>query len=104
MWIYVATSFTRYRKVGVAAQKAFRAELMKDGFVMLHNNLYVRYCTTGSNAAMHKERIKKVVPRNCCDVSILMIPDSQEPNTYHSIHRRHKRTPLCEKPDMVEFF
>ena len=59
MWIYVVTSFTRYSKVGREAQKQFDRILQKDGFHHLHSNLYVRYCSTASNAAIHKERVKK---------------------------------------------
>lgn len=50
MWVYVVTSFTRYNKVGRAAQKEFERNMLKDGFHHLHPNLYVRYCSTGGNA------------------------------------------------------
>lgn len=103
MWIYVATSFSRYRKVGAAARREFESAMQKDGFVHLHPNLFVRYCTTGSNAAMHKARVKQAIPHSHCDVSIMMIPDSQEQNIYHSLNRRRRRQPACEKPSPVEF-
>lgn len=104
MWIYVVTSFTRYSKVGREAQKSFDKAIKKDGFHHLHSNLYVRYCSTGSNATIHKERVKEMIPQNCCDISIIMSSDSQEYNTYHSIHRRHKKKLSYGKPLPVEFF
>lgn len=97
------TSFTRYNKVGREAQKEFERELHKDGFHRLHANLYVRYCTTGSNAAVHKERVKRVMPCNCCDISIIMVSDSQEGNVYHSLNRRKKNKIDYSKPIVVEF-
>ncbi len=103
MWVFVITSFTRYSKVGREAQKKFESAVKKDGFHHLHANLYIRYCTTGSNAMIHKKRVKKLIPVNCCDVSIIMIPDSQEYNVYHSLKRKRTKKVLYGKPLMVEF-
>ena len=103
MWIFVVTSFTRYSKVGHEAQKIFDRELQKDGFHHLHSNLYVRYCVTAGNAAIHRERVKQIIPRECCDISIILSSDGQEQNTYHSINRRRKKRILYEKPYLVEF-
>lgn len=98
------TSFTRYSKVGREAQKRFEREMKKDGFHHLHSNLYVRYCSTGSNAAMHRERVKEFIPVDCCDISIILSADSQEQNTYHSIHRKKSKMAAYGKPLNVEFF
>ena len=86
------------------AQKSFERVLLKDGFYHLHANMYVRYCTTGSNAAVHKERVKKVIPEKNCDISIIIPPDSQEHNTYHCLNRKHSKKHSYSKPSMVEFF
>lgn len=104
MWIYVVTSFTRYSKVGREAQRNFEKAILKDGFHHLHSNLFVRYCSTGSSAAMHKERVKEIIPCNCCDISIILSSDSQEQNTYHSIKRKRKKRLSYGKPLDVEFF
>ncbi len=104
MWIYVVTSFTRYSKVGREAQKRFEKTIMKDGFHHLHSNLYIRYCSTSSNATMHKERVKRIIPCECCDISIIISSDAQEQNTYHSINRKRKNRPHYGKPENVEFF
>ncbi len=86
------------------AQKIFDRSMLEDGFYHLHANMYVRYCTTGSNAAVHRERVKKMIPCKCCDISIIMSPDSQELNTYHSLNRKHTKKCVYDKPAMVEFF
>ncbi len=104
MWIYVVTSFTRYSKVGRMAQKQFEKSMQKDGFHHLHANLFVRYCTTSSNATVHKERVKKLIPPCGCDISIIMSSDGQEHNTYHSLNRKRTRKYSYDKPQMVEFF
>lgn len=104
MWIYVITSFTRYSKVGREAQKCFERKLQRDGFHHLHSNLYVRYCFTAANAAIHKERVKEIIPRDCCDISIILSSDSQEQSIYHSINRRRKKRLSYGKPSNVEFF
>lgn len=104
MWIYVVTSFTRYNKVGRKAKDTFQKALVKDGFFQLHENLYVRYCGTVGNANMHKERVKKVIPIKCCDVSIIMSADSQESNIYHSLNRKRSKCIVYGKYGNVEFF
>ena len=104
MWIYVVTSFTRYSKVGREAQKHFERNMLKDGFHHLHQNLYVRYCSTGSNAAIHRERVKELIPCNCCDISIIVSTDSQGQSTYHSLNRKHKKRLFYGKPLHIEFF
>lgn len=103
MWVYVVTSFTRYSKVGREAQNNFERDLLKDGFHHLHSNLYVRYCFTASNAVIHKERVKELIPRECCDISIILSPDSQEQSIYHSLNGRRKKRPIYGKPSNVEF-
>ena len=70
MWVYVVTSFTRYSKVGREAQNNFERDILKDGFHHLHLNLYVRYCFTASNAVIHKERVKELIPRECYYISL----------------------------------
>lgn len=104
MWVYVVTSFTRYNKVGREAKNEFQKAILKDGFFRMHENLYVRYCTTASNANTHKERIKKIIPLRCCDVSIIMSADNQEGNVYHSLNRKRSKSIIYGKHGNVEFF
>lgn len=104
MWIFVIISFTRYTKVGRAAEREFERDLKNDGFYHLHSNLFIRYCTSPGNATIHKERVKKIIPNALCDVSVIMIPDSQEQNIYHCLKRKHSKKTIYEKPSPVEFF
>lgn len=100
----MVTSFTRYNRVGREAQNLFERAMKKDGFHHLHKNLYLRYCSTSSNAIMHKERVKSMISHGCCDISIILSSDGQEQNTFHSLKRKHKKNLLYKKPLDVEFF
>ena len=103
MWVYIITSFTRYRKIGTAARREFESAITKDGFVALHRNLFARYCTSSDNATMHKERVKKMIPERGCDVSILLVSDSNMNQAYHRLGCRRGHG-TCVKPEMVDFF
>ena len=104
MWIFVVTSFTRYNKIGRENQKKFEKEVMKDGFYHLHSNLYVRYCVSSKNAVVHKARVKKAMPDEGADISILMLPGNMEQNIFHSLRRRRNKKSHYAKPSLVEFF
>ena len=104
MWIYVVTSFTRYSKVGRRARMNFHHAILKDGFFRLHENLYARYCTTTSNALMHKERVKEIIPAKWCDISVILSADSQEGNVFHSLSRKRTKKIVYGKHGNVEFF
>ena len=104
MWIFVVTSFTRYNQVGRKAKRIFHNAILKDGFFQLHENLYVRHCRTSQNADIHKDRIKSMIPQKCCDISIIMAPDSQENNIYHSLNRKRSKKIVYGKHGNVEFF
>ncbi|MBP5306514.1 MAG: hypothetical protein J6Y79_00490 [Paludibacteraceae bacterium] len=104
MWVYIVTSFSRYRKVGVNARKKFETAVKKDGFHQMYDNLFVRYCTTSDNASLHKERVKKMIPAEGCNVSIIMVSDGQGSNAYHHLKRKRKPGGVYDKPSPVEFF
>ena len=104
MWVFVITSFTRYNKVGRKARMDFHRSVLKDGFFHLHENLYVRYCTTSRNAIIHKERIKRIIPQKCCDISIILSSDGNENNIYHSLNRKRSRRIDYGKHENLEFF
>lgn len=104
MWIYVVTSFTRYSKVGREARRAFQESLQRDGFFRMHENLFVRYCTTSDNAMRHKERVKACIPPRCCDVSIMLSSDNKGGGAFHSLNRKRTNRLTYGKPTDIEFF
>ena len=104
LWIYVVTSFTRYSKVGREARRAFQDALQRDGFFRMHENLFVRYCTTSDNAARHKEKIKGCIPARCCDISIILSSDNTGGRAFHSLNRKRTNKVAYGKPAEIEIF
>ena len=104
MWIYVVSDFSSTGK-GRNAKKLFHLELEKDGFLKLNANLFVRYCSSMTNAKMHKERIKKKLFANS-RISIIFVLDKQNDYSYHFYGRkRYKNYPQELKSlPFVEFF
>lgn len=100
----MVTSFTRYSKVGKAARLAFQEALLRDGFFRLHENLYLRYCTTSANAMRHRERIKGLIPERCCDISIIFSSDNTGGGVFHSLNRKRTNRVTYGKPTNIEFF
>ncbi len=86
------------------ARKVFHKAITKDGFFQMHDNLYVRYCSTGDNAKVHRERVKSMIPSKWCDVSIILSADSQESYACHCLNRKHSNSLVYGKYDDVEFF
>ena len=82
----------------------FHHAILKDGFFRLHENLYARYCTTASNALMHKERVKEIIPAKWCDINVILSADSQEGNVFHSLSRKRTKKIVYGKYGNVEFF
>lgn len=104
MWVYIVTSFTRYNKVGRHARNNFHRALQKDGFFHLHENLYIRHCDNSTSAAKHRERIKKLLPMEQCDVSIILSSDNTEQISHHHLTRKRSKHLIYGKHDDVEFF
>ena len=105
MWVFVVMDFPSHTKKGRTEKRCFCRELEKDGFSKMHKSLYVRYCTTLSNAQMHKKRIKEILVNNC-RVSIFLIGDKQTEFSYHYLGPKSKKMSeeLLKGPDLIEFF
>ena len=103
MWIYVISSFTRYSKVGRKARQSFYANLQKDGFYQLHENLFMRHCQSKGNAKMHKSRVMSFLPTENCDITIIMAGDANDDYVFHSLKRKRKSKGNYCMPALVEF-
>lgn len=106
MWVYVVLNFPERTKVGRLARTGFYRVLEKDGFKMVTRNLYVRYCSTQTNAVKHKARIQEHIFEKYA-VSIILVADKQNESSYHYLGRRKtkktRENPL-KLPEMIEFF
>ena len=54
----------------------FRKSLLKAGYTMFQFSIYIRFCPSRENAAMHVNRVKKGLPKNG-KVGIMTITDKQ---------------------------
>ncbi len=106
MYLYTILNFPLHTKTGRIEHKQFVQTLLKDGFIKLHKNLYVRHCTVLSNALMHKKRLQQQLFEKC-NVSIIFTLDKQNEYSYHYFGRksRSKNQPQLPQPTpFVEFF
>ena len=106
MWVYVTMDFTNCRGLRRKLREVFVKELVKDGFSKLYTTMYVRYCSTLSNALKHKKRIMEKIP-TVGRISIILVADQQSEWAYHcvgSIRNGKKEKRLPDKPSLIEFF
>ena len=76
MWVLVLFDLpTETRKDRKAATR-FRKNLLDDGFNMFQFSIYLRFCASRENAAVHTKRVKFSLPKNG-HVGILNITDKQ---------------------------
>ena len=106
MWVYVSMSFSIRSKQKKALCEGFVRELVKDGFSKLYPTMYVRHCTTLSNAMVHRRRVmEKILPFG--KVSVILVADQQADLAYHycgTIRNQKNERKLPEIPDLIEFF
>lgn len=106
MWIYVIMNFSERTKVERQSRIEFCKVLEKDGFQMISKNLYIRYCSTQSNALSHKEKIRDKIFEKY-PISIILVADKQNEYSYHYYGRKKckkiQENPL-KMPEMIEFF
>lgn len=106
MWVYVSMSFSVRSKQKRMLRDGFIRELVKDGFSKLYPTLYVRHCSTLSNAMLHKRRVmENVLPFG--RVSIILVADQQADLAYHYCgttqgQKNEKKMP--DIPELIEFF
>ena len=105
MWIFITMDFGQ-TKQGRQTKELFCRQIAKDGFSMLNRNTWVRYCSTQSNAMMHRERVKLGIPDNSC-VTLILVADKQCEQMYNYYGRgtrREKAPKMPSIPNMIEFF
>lgn len=105
MWVFVVMDFPNHTRKGRMEKRDFCRTLEKDGFIKMHKSMYCRYCSTLSNAQMHKKRVRETMVNNCC-VSVFLIGDKQTEFSYHYLGPKSKKNSeeLLKGPDLIEFF
>lgn len=106
MWVYVVLGFSQRTKIGRQATVTFCKILEKDGFQSITKNLFLRYCSTQSNAMSHKEKIQKQIFEKY-PISIILVADKQNEYSYHYLGRKKckkNQKDILKPPEMIEFF
>ncbi len=101
MWLMVLFDLPTDTKRDRKAASKFRKNLLEDGFEMFQFSIYMRHCPSRENAEVHKERIKRQLPRYG-KVAIFHITDRQfgMMEIYHS----KKQIEIKKPPQQLEMF
>ena len=76
MWVLVFFDMPTETKKQRKDYATFRKRLLCDGFTMFQFSIYIRHCSSGENAEIHRKRVKAILPE-CGEVGVLTITDKQ---------------------------
>lgn len=76
MWVLVFFDLPTETKIERAVASRFRKRLLDDGFGMFQFSIYIRFCASRENAAVHIKRTKLHLPKKG-KVAIMQITDKQ---------------------------
>lgn len=76
MWIFVFFDLPTETASDRKSASRFRKTLLVDGFNMFQFSIYIRFCASRENAAVHIQRTKNNLPKKG-KVGILQITDKQ---------------------------
>lgn len=76
MWILVFFDLPTESRKDIKAYALFRKSLIKDGFTMYQESVYVRNCGSMENCNVHVKRVTAILPQKG-SVSIMCITDKQ---------------------------
>lgn len=76
MWVLVFFDLPTETRVERKAAARFRKDLLNDGFAMFQFSIYMRFCPSRENAAVHIKRSKNALPKKG-KVGIMQITDKQ---------------------------
>ena len=76
MWVVVLFDLPTETKKQRKDAHDFRLGMIKDGFLMFQYSFYMRFCPSKEHAQTHRNRVKKMVPKDGF-VCILLITDRQ---------------------------
>ena len=76
MWVLVFFDLPTETRTERKAAARFRKDLLDDGFAMFQFSIYMRFCPSRENAAVHMRRTKNALPKKG-KVGIMQITDKQ---------------------------
>ncbi len=76
MWVLVFFDLPTETLTDRKYAAKFRKDLLNDGFAMFQFSIYMRFCASRENAAVHIKRTKNALPKKG-KVGIMQITDKQ---------------------------
>lgn len=76
MWVLVFFDLPTETRSERKAAAIFRKKLLTDGFAMFQFSIYIRFCPSRENAAVHIKRTKNALPKKG-KVGIMQVTDKQ---------------------------
>ena len=76
MWVLVFFDLPTETKLERRVASRFRKDLLDNGFAMFQFSIYMRFCASRENAAVHIRRTKNALPKKG-KVGIMQITDKQ---------------------------
>lgn len=76
MWVLVFFDLPTETRTDRKRATKFRKDLLDDGFAMFQFSIYMRFCASRENAAVHIKRTKNALPKKG-KVGIMQITDKQ---------------------------
>lgn len=76
MWVLVFFDLPTETRTDRKRATKFRKDLLDDGFAMFQFSIYMRFCASRENAAVHIKRAKNALPKKG-KVGIMQITDKQ---------------------------
>ena len=76
MWVLVFFDLPTETRAERKAAARFRKDLLDDGFGMFQFSIYIRFCPSRENAAVHIKRTQNQLPKKG-KVAIMQITDKQ---------------------------
>ncbi len=76
MWVLVFFDLPTETKIERRVASRFRKDLLDNGFAMFQFSIYMRFCASRENAAVHIQRAKNALPKKG-KVGIMQITDKQ---------------------------
>lgn len=101
MWIFMFYDLPMSTPEERKEYRKFRKIILKDGFKMIQNSVYIRYCYSNEHVSTHLNRIKKVLPIE--GNTILLTISDQRFEEMNNFIGKKRNKPLTT-PEQIEMY
>jgi len=76
LWVLVFFDLPTETRAERKIASKFRKNLLEDGFAMFQFSIYMRFCSSRENAAVHQKRVRNLLPEKG-KVGVMQVTDKQ---------------------------